>query len=344
MAIDALDRNIATFRAFGPEHPGVYKHPAAITELANGNLYIAYYGGAGEYDEGTAVYGSMRYPGSANGWTDPKIIADTPMRGDGNPVIWQAPDGILWLFYNTQYGPTWSEARVKGKISKDGGGTWSDSFMVAFEKGSMCRGKPIALKNGDYLLPMYDEKGSDREALDTSTASYFLRYSPKDNTWTPTNKIKSPTGNLQPQVVQITDKHLICFMRRGGGYGPDEKGFIQKSESHDGGYTWSNAVETDLKNPNSAVDVIRLKNGDIVLTYNPSDNDRTPLRVSISKDDGKTFRIHRDIAGGDNTFAYPYLIQTKDEKLHVIYTTNNRTTIMHVEFKIDAIMPRNSDD
>ena len=34
----------------GPKIPGgVYKHPATIAELANGDLYIAYYGGEGEY-------------------------------------------------------------------------------------------------------------------------------------------------------------------------------------------------------------------------------------------------------------------------------------------------------
>ena len=39
-------------RIFGPETPtGKYKHPASITELANGDLYLAYYGGDGEYDE-----------------------------------------------------------------------------------------------------------------------------------------------------------------------------------------------------------------------------------------------------------------------------------------------------
>ncbi len=47
--------NIATYRVFGPEHPGQYKHPASITQLANGDLYIAYYGGSGEYGDDTAV-------------------------------------------------------------------------------------------------------------------------------------------------------------------------------------------------------------------------------------------------------------------------------------------------
>lgn len=340
---DDLIRNIDTYRVFGTEHPGIYKHPAAITELANGDLYISYYGGAGEYDQGTAVYGA-RLARQPNRWTEPTIIADTPMRGDGNPVVWQAPDGIVWLFYNTQYGDTWSEARVKAKISTDGAHTWSDSFMVAMDLGSMVRGKPIALNDGDYLLPMYDEKGSDKEALDASTASYFLRYSPKDNTWTPTNKIHSKIGNLQPQVVQISDDHLVCWLRRGGGYGPKYHGYIQKSESHDGGHTWSEAVDTDMVNPNAAVDVVRTPEGHIILAYNDNPLERTPLTIAVSLDDGKTFPHKRNIGGGDNTFAYPYMIQTKDGKIHVIYTTNERTTIMHAVFDERAITIVPSDD
>ena len=35
-------------RVFGPEVPtGPYKHPACMTELKNGDLYLVYYGGAG---------------------------------------------------------------------------------------------------------------------------------------------------------------------------------------------------------------------------------------------------------------------------------------------------------
>ncbi len=46
-------------RVFGPEIPaGPYKHPASMTELKNGDLYLVYYGGAGEYATETAVFGS----------------------------------------------------------------------------------------------------------------------------------------------------------------------------------------------------------------------------------------------------------------------------------------------
>jgi hypothetical protein len=52
----AQNYNIETFRVFGIEHPGQYKHPASITQLANGDLYIAYYGGTGEYGDDTPLY------------------------------------------------------------------------------------------------------------------------------------------------------------------------------------------------------------------------------------------------------------------------------------------------
>ena len=328
--------NVETYRVFGAEHPGIYKHPASITQLANGDLYIAYYGGAGEYDAETAVYGSRRLA-SPNKWRAPVVIADTPFRGDGNPVVWQAPDGIVWLFYVNLYGDTWSSARVKAKISTDGATTWSDSFMLTMEEGTMARGKPIVLVGGDYLLPMYYETGEDRESTGADTASFFLRYNPKTKIWTETGRIRSPNGNLQPQVVQLNENDLLCYMRRGGGFGPSTAGYILRAESHDGGRHWSDAEDTQFPNPNSAVDVLKLKNGHLMLVYNDHMYRRTPLTVAVSTDQGKTYPHRRNIGGGDNTFAYPYMIQTRDGKIQVLYTTNNRSTIMLAVFEETAI-------
>lgn len=328
---------IDTYRVFGSEHPGPYKHPASITELANGDLYIAYYGGSGEYEDDTAVYGSRLAKGERD-WTFPVVIADTPDRGEGNPVVWQAPDGRVWLFYVNRYGATWSNARVKVKVSDDGAKTWSDSFMLNFEEGSMVRGQPIVLNDGDYLLPLYYETGDDREMTASDTVSYFMRYNPKTKTWSESKRIRSKMGNLQAQVVQIDDDYLIAYIRRGGNFEPTDHGYTLRSESRDGGHTWSEAVETEFKNPNSAVDFIKLQNGHLLLVYNDNMNERTPLTVAISMDNDKTYPHRRNIGGGDNTFAYPYAIQTKDGKIHIIYTTNERTTIMHAVFDEFAII------
>src|SRR2546423_7861744 len=85
-------------RVLGPETGPRYKHPASVTELDNGDLLIAYHGGTGEYGDDTAVWATRLKAGEAK-WGPPRVIADTPFHGDGNPVVWQGPDGLVWLFY-----------------------------------------------------------------------------------------------------------------------------------------------------------------------------------------------------------------------------------------------------
>src|SRR2546427_12692525 len=158
MLCPTLVAQIQIERVFGPETPtGRYKHPAAITELANGSLYLAWYGGDGEYAPGTAVYGS-RFAG--NQWSAPQKLAQDPFYSVGNPVVWQAPDGVVWLWYVVRPGKTWSTSRIGVKISKDSAQTWSDASMLTFEEGTMGRGKPIVLASGDYLLPVWKGAGN----------------------------------------------------------------------------------------------------------------------------------------------------------------------------------------
>jgi len=333
----AADGDIVTTKVVGEEFQGAYKHPASFTELDNGDLYLAYYGGGGEYEDDSCVWG-MRLKKGEDTWTTPQVIADTPFRSEGNPVVWQAPDGIVWLFYVQSYGETWSASRIKAKISKDQGHTWSDSFMVAWEQGMMARGRPIVLNDGGYLLPIYHERGHDREMTTPDTTSLFLRYSPKTHEWTETNRIASRMGNEQPAVVQITDDYLVAYCRRSGSYDPIPDGWMVRTESHDGGRTWSQGEETKFQNPNSAVEFIKLRNGHLMLIYNDSMCERTPLTVAVSLDNDKTYPYRRNIGEGDNTFAYPVAFQAKDGKIHVIYTTNERTQINHVVFDESAIL------
>lgn len=319
-------------KVFGEELPGKYKHPACIEELDNGDLYLAYYGGSGEYTPDTAVYGARLRKGETT-WGKPAVIADTPFHSDGNPVVWQAPDGIVWLFHVVRYGDTWSDSRIHVKISRDGANTWSDPFIIADERGMMVRAQPIVLNSGEYLLPIYHETGHDREFVAEDTTSLFLRCDPKTMTWTESSRITAGKGCLQPSVVQIDDNYLVTYMRRGGGYDAVTDGYLIRSESHDGGKTWAPGQDSKFKNPNAAADFIKLQNGRLLLVYNDSMTDRNPLTVSISTDNDKTYAYTRNIVEGDDDFAYPYAIQTRDAKIHVIFTSKARTQINHAIFE-----------
>src|SRR5436309_198351 len=167
-------------RVFGPEVPtGPYKHPACLTELSNGDLYLVH------------------------------------------------------------YGDTWSTSRVQFKVSRDHAETWSDASVLSSDQGDMVRNRPIVLNDGDYLLPLYHETGDDPERVGPDSTSLFVRFNPAKRTWTKTAAIRSPRGNIQPAVVQLDDNHLIAYCRRGGDYDPKTVGSIVRSESHDGGRTWS---------------------------------------------------------------------------------------------------------
>src|SRR6185436_9684952 len=131
-------------------------------ELQNGDLYAVYYGGEGEYAIDTGIFGS-RLKKTSHRWTAPKRIAHDPFRSLGNAVVWQGPDGLVWLFYVVRFGATWSTSRIQFKVSRDGARTWSDASLLALEEGMMVRNRPIVLRSGEYLLPIYKEAGHDPE-------------------------------------------------------------------------------------------------------------------------------------------------------------------------------------
>ena len=324
-------------RLFGPEVPtGPYKHPARIEALSNGDLYVVYYGGEGEYAVDTGVFASRLKKGGSR-WTRPACIARDPFRSLGNAVVWQAPDERVWLFYVVRYGETWSTSRVQAKISGDYGATWSDAFPLVSEAGMMVCNRPIVLHNGDYLLPLYFESGHDREFTSSESSGLFLRYDTRKKEWKQTGRIRSATGNIQPAPVEVEDDFLIAYCRRGGNFEPTTNGWLIRAESRDGGWTWSEGRNCPIQNPNSSIDFIKLRSGNFLLVFNDNMNDRTPLTVALSPDRDRSWPWRRNVAEGPYDYAYPMAVQTADGKIHLIFTSHERTIVNRAIFDEDWI-------
>ena len=325
-------------RIFGPEiKTGPYKHPARFDELANGDLYLVYYGGEGEYANRTAVFGSRLKKGSGS-WTKPVLLAQDPFRSLGNAVIWQAPDGMVWLFYVVRYGETWSTSRIQAKISRDQAATWSDAFPVVEQAGMMVCNRPIVLGNGDYLLPIYHETGHDPEFTGYDSTSLFLRYDSSGKQWKQSGPIRAKNGSIQAAAVELTNNVLVAYTRRCGGYGPVTNGWIIRAESRDGGQTWSEGTDSRFQNPNAAIDFIKLRSGRLLLVYNDNMNDRTPLTVALSSDQDRSYADRRNIATGPHDYAYPLAIQSRTGKIHLIFTSHERTIINHAVLDEEWVM------
>jgi len=113
-------------------------------------------------------------------------------------------------------------------------------------------------------------------------------------------------------------------------------GYIWKSTSLDGGRTWSPAVETPLRNPNSSISLLRLRSGSLVLAFNDTHIGRTPLNLALSCDEGKSWPFHRVLEKGEGEYSYPQLMQTQDGLVHIVYT-NRRISIRHAVFNEEWI-------
>jgi predicted neuraminidase len=134
----------------------------------------------------------------------------------------------------------------------------------------------------------------------------------------------------------------MAYLRDSGGT-PQR---VLMSESSDQGETWSFAIDTDIPNPGSSLEVTVLKNGHWVMAYNDTEDNRNNWAVSLSNDEGKTWMWKRHIgqsADQSESFSYPSLIQTKDGKLHLTYSYGNPSgkTIMHASFDEKWIKKRN---
>ncbi len=109
------------------------------------------------------------------------------------------------------------------------------------------------------------------------------------------------------------------------------------TESHDGGWTWSKGVDSKFPNPNSAMDFIKLKSGNLMLVYNDHMYKRRKLTLALSTDKGETFPHRYLLMNGDAGMAYPYVIQGKDDRIHVVFTYN-RIKIMHAVFEESEVL------
>ena len=98
-------------------------------------------------------------------------------------------------------------------------------------------------------------------------------------------------------------------------------GTIRVSESTDEGLSWTVARNSELPNPGSGLDGVRLENGHWLLVYNDTTHGRNRLAVSISDDEGATWKWTRHLEKqAEGQFHYPAVIQSRDGLVHVVYS------------------------
>jgi predicted neuraminidase len=292
-------------------------------------LFAAWFAGEYETAEDVAILGATRHPNTP-AWSTPRVIADVAGKSMGQPVFLPRPNGELLLFFvvcapqkteasasnATDYHFDWTNSQPFCQRSLDNGQTWQPPVQMMDYLGLMFRSRPLLLP-GRIILPVYDEN--------TWQSRMMISDDEGDN-WRLTAPLTTLTGNIHPCPVRLSDGRLLAYLRPGG-----VGGVIWRTESFDNGNTWSRPIPTELPNPNSGIDLLRLQSGKLVLAYNHSHRRRTPLCVALADED-EQWRCRRTLEDGNGEFSYPTLLQTEDGIIHVVYTYR-REHIHHARFE-----------
>jgi predicted neuraminidase len=187
-------------------------------------------------------------------------------------------------------------------------------------------------KNKPYLLddriivPLYSD-GFD--------CSLFAITTDYGKTWQFSNPVMGGIG-IQPTIAMSKDGEMAAYLRDNGP--PPMR--MQVTHSTDSGITWSIARDTAIPNPGAGFDMTTTSDGEWVMVYNESEHGRHDLTVSISDDDGVSWKwkkkLEYDDRGEKATRShYPAIIQGADGFIHVVYSFhhNDREVAPHKTIK-----------
>ncbi len=249
-------------------------HAATVLQLPNGNFLAAWFAGTREGAPDVAIWLATRDK-NLQRWSEPRIVADVDNLPHWNPVLFY-DNGTVYLFYRTGYTiPNWQSWVIE---SNDGGQTFSNPEPLPDGFLGPIKNKPILMSDGNWLCP------SSRESANEWFCVMEI-FSPRHNLWTKSEPIKVktlPKGIIQPTVWESIPGNIHALMR-------STDGWIYRADSSDYGRTFSEPYRTDLPNPNSGIDCVRLADGRVVLVYNPVSltpisglNSRSPPTISTS--------------------------------------------------------------
>ncbi len=346
-----------------------HNHAAGVVECPNGDLLVSWYRGEGERSsDDVAVYGARRRAGQ-EAWSEPFVMTDTPGFPDCNTCMMIDRNGRLQLFWPLVIANSWESCITKQLTStdytSDGSPKWeweslvllkpadfapaanaeldklvekyklllTDEFRAEIAEGRkkmadklfqrlgwQPRCKPTVLPSGRILLPLYS---------DTYSLSIMAISDDDGKTWYASEPLLG-FGAIQPAVVRRDNGELVAYMRDNG-----IENRIQSAVSKDDGLTWGPVTAMEFANPGSGLDAVRLANGHWALIYNDEREGRNRLAVSISDDEGKTWKWKRMLEEKpEGSFDYPAIIQGKDDVIHAVYSYDGDggETMKHVAF------------
>lgn len=237
--------------------------------------------------------------------------------------------------------------------SRDNAATWEDEGPApCLPHYSFLRGM-ITLRDGALLMAhqtypidraenarLLRENGRYTDARIHDVETGCLRSEDRGISWTKYPGVRLFFGGTternwiwsEPTLFEQADGSVSMLMRVNG------TGRLYRSDSHDGGRSFSEPIPTDIPNPSNKPKLLALGDGRVALIHTPNPVcgmlHRNPLAVWISSDGMKTWNDRRVISDFPGAFCYP---DGFVENGHLLFSIEfNRHEILFVDHDLSA--------
>lgn len=290
----------------GPNNPR--NSEGDFITLKDGRIMFIYthYTGTSDDDHATAFLAARVSNDKGKTWTlvDTKIIDQEGTMNVMSVSLLRLKNGEIALFYlkkNSTF-----DCIPMMRVSKDEAKTWSEPTPCITDKKGyfvLNNNRVIQLESGRLLLAVAlhqspgDQKFSDLGRL----WSYYSDDNGK--TWNASVEVANPgkVVTQEPGLIELKNGNVLMFARTTA-----EVQYF--SYSKDKGETWSDVEPGNLKSPCSPATIARIPStGDLLVVWNDNgvNQNRTPLNIAVSKDDGKTW-INNKILENNPKGSYCY--------------------------------------
>lgn len=305
---DASSKNVDQM-VCPPSSPSQRKSEAAIIELKDGRLLLAYtdFYTVSSDDDAPAQINAKYSNDMGRTWSEPcTIVKNTAKMNVMSVSLIRLKSGEIAMAY--MFKESDEDCAILFRTSRDEARTFRDPVKITARRSFwvMNNDRLVQLSSGRLLAPC--QRLDNWPIVRHSLAEVF--YSDDDGkTWHESALVDirdNNDGADEPGVIELKDGRILMYFRTA-------LGSIYQCFSSDQGLTWTEPVTMRVAAPVSPSIIKRIPStGDLLMIWNHTlphphsgHTDRFPLTAAISKDEARTWEKIQDI-GTDVSYIYGY--------------------------------------